>query len=462
MAGKKSKSTKKFEKNHLKDTIDRRKDFKKVKRRHKSGRKSDLKSAYEGIVRGSRNTTAHTLPEINLMKDSTAEIWANDPKVGYTTGFTSIRQLAIHLRSNITKPSKDSYKTIYNWQFIHSLDFWSRVLSMHCNPLVEAQATTTTSAKKGKGDNTSPLRPLIYPLVQLSLGTLRLIPTPAYFPLRFHIIRSLLRLASATDTFIPLAPSLLEVLNSSEMKKPPKPATLKPLDFATTLRAPAGYLRTRVYQDGVAEQVVELLAEFFVQWAKSIAFPELQLPVTVMLRRWLKAVSSSSTTFAPSKNNKNMNKYASNRGKEAGGNRNIKIQRQVSLLIQKLDANARWIEERRNQVQFSPRDATEVRAFLKDTGWEETPLGAFVKGQRAMREERARVLRESREEEEADKDGDGDGEEWAQPWGGMENDEEEVGVDGEVEEEEESMEVETEDEEQEEDDDDDNEEMEDY
>jgi nucleolar complex protein 2 len=329
-------------------------------------REAVLKSTYEGIVKGSRNTTIHTLSGINLMKNSAAEIWGIDQKVSYTTGFTFIRQLAIHLRGNITKPTKDSYKTIYNWQFVHSLDFWSRVLSTHCNSLIEAQ--------NGKE---SQLRPLIYPVVQITLGVMRLIPTSTYFPLRFLLIRSLLRISNATSTYIPLASVLLEVLNSAEMKKPPKPATLRPLDFTANIRAPTSHLKTRVYQDGVGEQVIELVSDFFVLWCKSIAFPELQLPVIVMLKRWLRTATSNST-----------------------GNRNAKVNQGLLLLVQKLQANARWIEERRNKVQFSPKDRAEVEGFLKDVAWEETPLGAFVVGQRKVREERKRVLEQGKTEEE--------------------------------------------------------------
>jgi nucleolar complex protein 2 len=329
-------------------------------------REAVLKSTYEGIVKGSRNTTIHTLSGINLVKNSAAEIWGIDQKVSYTTGFTFIRQLAIHLRSNITKPTKDSYKTIYNWQFVHSLDFWSRVLSMHCNSLLEAQ--------HGKE---SQLRPLIYPVVQITLGVVRLIPTSTYFPLRFQLIRSLLRISSATGTYIPLASVLLEVLNSAEMKKPPKPATLRPLDFSSNIRTPSSYVKTRVYQDGVGEQVVELFSEFFVLWIKSIAFPELQVPVVVMLKRWLRTASSKTT-----------------------GNKNTKLNQSLLLLVQKLESNAKWIEERRNKVQFSPKDRAEVEAFLKDVAWEDTPLGAFVVGQRKVREEKKKVLEQGRKEEE--------------------------------------------------------------
>lgn len=327
-------------------------------------REQVLKTTYEGVVKGARNVTELTLPGVNLMKNSAAELYGIDQKVSYTTAFKFIRQLATHLRTHVAKPTKDSYKMVYNWQFVHSLDFWSRVLSMHCNSLLEAQT--------GKE---SQLRPLIYPVVQVTLGVMRLIPTSTYFPLRFQLTRALLRISQATGTYIPLAAALLEVLNSPEMKKPAKAGTVKPLDFASSIRASSSHLKTRVYQDGVGEQVVELLSEFFVLWAKSIAYPELQLPVTVMLKRWLKAAS------------------------KPDGNKNAKLNQSILLVVQKSESNAKWIEERRNKVNFAPKDRMEIEAFLKDIAWEDTPFGAFVATQRKQREERQKVVEQGRKEE---------------------------------------------------------------
>ena len=329
-------------------------------------REAVLKTTYQGLIKGCRNTTVHTIQGINLMKNSAVELWGIDPAVGYTTGFTFIRQLAIHLRQSITNNSKESYKTVYNWQYVHSLDFWSCVLSEHCSPIKEAE--------NGKE---SQLRPLIYPAVQVTLGAMRLIPTATYFPLRFQLIRSLLRLSRATGTYIPLAPALLEVLNSAEMKKAPKPSTMKSLDFNTVYKAPKSYLRTRVYQDGVGEQVTELLCEFFVLWCTSIAFPELALPVIVMLKRWLKE--------------------ASNKG---SGNKNGKVNSGLVLLVQKFEANGKWIEDRRSKVDFAPNNRTGVEGFLKGFEWEKTPLGAFAVGQRKQREEKARLMEVGRREED--------------------------------------------------------------
>jgi nucleolar complex protein 2 len=332
----------------------------------KAVREVVLKAAYQGLVQGSRLTNANTIQGINLMKNSAAELWGLDQSLGYTTAFASIRQLAIHLRNSIVNNKNDSYRAVYNWQYVHSLDFWSCVLSEHCSPLKEAEA--------GKE---SQLKLLIYPLVQVTLGAMRLIPTALYFPLRFQLIRSLLRLSRATDTYIPLAAALLEVLSSAEIKKPPKSSTLKPLDFAVAYKAPKSYLRTRVYQDGVGDQVVELLAEFFVLWSRSVAFPEFALPAVISLKRWLKE------SRKPGKGNKN--------GKMAAG---------LVLLVQKIEANAKFVEEKRAKVEFAPKDRAQVDAFLKDLEWERTPLGAFVVSQRKLREERQRMVEEARKEED--------------------------------------------------------------
>lgn len=329
-------------------------------------RETVLKAVYQGLVQGCRVTNHNTLAGIDMMKYSAAGLWGIDPAVGYTTAFTFIRQLAIHLRNSIVNNKNDSFRMVYNWQFTHSLDFWARVLAEHCTPLKEAEA--------GKE---SPLRPLIYPLVQVTLGAMRLIPTSLYFPLRFHLIRSLLVLSQAADVYIPLASPLLEVLNSAEMKKPPKASTLKPLDFAVAYRAPKSYLRTRVFQDGIGDEVAELLGSFMYTWSTSISFPELALPVTIQLKRWLKQV-----------------------GSKASGNKNAKLVAQFSVLVQKLEANAKFVEEKRARVDFAPKHRSQVDAFLRDFDAAKTPLGAYVVGQAAARAERAKLLAEARKEDE--------------------------------------------------------------
>lgn len=168
-----------------------------------------------------------------------------------------------------------------------------------------------------------------------------------------------------------MAPLIFEVLSSAEIKKKPKPSTLKPMDFEITIRAPKAYLRSRTYQDGLGEQVVELFAEFYVLYSKSVAFPELAIPTIVQAKRFMKK------------------------------SKNAKINGGLHLLINKLDANSKWIEDRRSQIDFAPNRRSEVDAFLKDVEWETTPMGAYVVSQRKVREEKRKLLEASLREQAA-------------------------------------------------------------
>lgn len=322
-----------------------------------------LKLTYSIFLQNCRNTNIHTMPMINFCKNSAAELYGIDKTVSYQVAFEYIRQLAIHLRNSInaTSNAKEGYKIIYNWQYCHSLDFWSRILSKHCNTVDEI---------KSKKKNESPLKELIYPLVQVTLGTIRLIPTAQFFPMRFYLIRSLIRLSQSTGTFIPIFPLLSEILTSTSINKKPKSSNLPAFDFDHKIKANQSYLGTKTFQDGLIEQFLELTAEFFVLYTKSIAFPELVTPAILALRRYSKKSTNS------------------------------KFNKQLQQLIEKLNSNATYISNKREKVKFGPANRTEVQLFLRETTWENTPLGQYVVVQRKVKEDKLRLLREALEEEE--------------------------------------------------------------
>lgn len=318
-----------------------------------------LKLTYSTFIKKCRHTNIHTMPMINFQKNSAAELYSIDSNLGYQVGFEFIRQLAIHLRSSVNNPTKESYKTIYNWQYCHSLDFWSRVLALNCSPEKEIEL------KKE-----SPLRQLIYPLVQVTLGAIRLIPTAQFFPLRFYLIKSLIRISQSTGVFIPIFPLLSEILNSTAITKTPKRSTLPAVDFDNTIRVNQAYLGTRVFQEGICEQFIDLAGEFFVLHCKSIAFPELSTPAIIYLRRYIKT------------------------------SKNAKFNKQISNLVEKLSKNSQFITTKRSSVEFGPNNKIDAINFLKDLEWQKTPLGAFVQTQRDVAEAKAKLLRESLLEEE--------------------------------------------------------------
>lgn len=322
---------------------------------------SILKATYSALIKYSRQSNIHTMGGINFQKNSAATLYGIEPNLSYRLGFQYIRQLAVHLRSGLTNKTTDAFKVVYNWQYVHSLDFWSRVLSFECQ--------VGKTALRGSA---SPLQELIYPLVQITLGTIRLIPTAQYFPLRFYLIRSLLRLSQTTGVFIPIVPLLTEIFNSTSITKNAKGSSLKALDFEYTIRASKSYIGTKIYQDGVCDQVVDLFGEFFALHSKSIAFPELATPVVITLRRFTKR------------------------------SKNAKFNKQLLRLVDRLEDNSKFIQEKRNKADFGPRNLEKVSVFLKDFDWEKTPIGSYVVVQRQIKEERLRMLREAALDEKND------------------------------------------------------------
>lgn len=120
-----------------------------------------LKSIYSALLPALRVTSAHTVPALNLMKNSAAELYQLHPNLSYQHAFGYIRMLAVHLRGIVRGGQGDQavFKAVYNWQFVHCIDFWSRVLAGACDVSREGEE--------------SPLQALIYPLVQIALGVIR-------------------------------------------------------------------------------------------------------------------------------------------------------------------------------------------------------------------------------------------------------------------------------------------------
>ncbi|KAK4045973.1 Nucleolar Complex 2 protein [Microbotryomycetes sp. JL201] len=314
-------------------------------------RESLLKGAYATLLSSCRQTSIYTLPSITLMKNSASELFLltgkQESELSYQLAFQYIRMLAILLRKGVKQGNKDAFKSVYNWQFVHAIDFWSLVLAAACD-------------KDRAGE--SPLQPLLYPLIQVALGAIRLVPTSRYYPLRFHLVRSLLRIVQRTGTFVPLATPLFEVLDSTELTKRTKPSTLKPLDWEYYLKCPTAYQRTRVYADSLGEEVVYLLSEYYGALALSIALPELVLPGIVSLKRHAKKTPSP------------------------------RLASQLKSLVDKLEAQSKWIEQRRENVDFAPTKRDKVDRFLAGEERDSTPLGAFVKIQRKVKEQKRATL----------------------------------------------------------------------
>jgi nucleolar complex protein 2 len=184
---------------------------------------------------------------------------------------------------------------------------------------------------------------------------------------------------------------LLEILDSAEFRRSnPKKSTLKPLDLEYIIRAPAAYPKTRIFQETLGDELVYLLAEYHTAISTHVAFPEMVLPVILTIKRHLKKDSAGSP----------------------------KVQAQLKTLVEKLEATKVWVETKRRNVSFAPRDRAEVSRFADKLNVDSTPLGNWTRVQRKVREQKRREVERALREEKQD-------EEESEEEGGMEVDSDE-------------------------------------
>ncbi|EDV23938.1 uncharacterized protein TRIADDRAFT_57673 [Trichoplax adhaerens] len=273
-----------------------------------------IKLMYTAYIRNCKFTTPTTLPFIAFMQSCLLEVYNIDSSVTYQHAFIYVRQMAIHLRNAMTLKKKDAFQTVYNWQYLHCIHLWCRILS-------------DISCREA-------LKPLIYPLVQTTLGVIRLVPTPRFYPLRFHCIRSLNYLARSAKTYIPVSSYLLEILDTTELtKKRMKESSGKPIDFVYALSMPKSKLATKQFYDATVENIFELLLDHYAAHSYSVAFPELVYLAIRTLRQFLKTSSFSH------------------------------YRRLMKQLVDKIEETSKIIDSKRSIVTFGPKDDQQIQRW---------------------------------------------------------------------------------------------------
>ncbi|TRY67512.1 hypothetical protein TCAL_05506 [Tigriopus californicus] len=309
-----------------------------------------VKHMYMAFVQNAKFTSPNTWPMINFMRRSLSEIFGLDPKSAYTHAFVYIRQLGITLRNAMTVQKKESIQSVYNWQYVHSLHFWCHFLgSNHPNEALE---------------------PLIYPLVQVLKGAIKLVYVAKYYPLRFHLCSMLSRLGHDTGKFIPVLPYYLDVLNRYNFNKKTSKVSMKPVDFGNILRISKSQMLENGTQDATLDHVYMGIGENLHYQAHKIAFPELTYPALVQMRDFVKKCKVANHC------------------------------KKIKQLMDKIEETTKVITQRRNNATFGLKDADAIKNWEQVLETQGTPLGKFFTSLRKTKDEQK--LKMTTEQEKLD------------------------------------------------------------
>lgn len=296
-----------------------------------------LKKMYIAYVQNCRFTSPSTWGLIDFMRVSLVELYTLDFPRAYRHAFIYIRQMAIHLRNAIILPKKERVQLVYNWQYVHCLSLWCDLL--------------------GKTHPNAVLQPMIFPVTQVAIGTMKLQPTPTFFPLAFHMCRILTELSRKTGTFIPVLPFLLEILNKAIYFKQPKKTSVRPFNWMCILRLSRGELKESAFKDGVVDQVYDGMVNYLSVVSSSIGFPDFVVPTVLQLKSFVKKCKSPS--------------YC----------------KKFKQLLDKIRENGDFIEDRRRDVKFGVADLEAVKNWEVSVKQSGTPLNKYYESWRKIREQ---------------------------------------------------------------------------
>ncbi|GAB1600709.1 nucleolar complex protein 2 homolog isoform X2 [Argonauta hians] len=294
-----------------------------------------LKRMYTAYVSNCKFTSPTLLPNITFMQKTLVEILKIDEKISYQYAFVYIRQQAIHLRNALTIKKKDLCEAVYNWQYIRCLEVWTSLL---CST------------------QSSMLENLIFPLIEVITGVIKLVPSVRFYPLRFHCIAMLNKISASTGKFIPTLPFIVETLDCLDLNKKCSKVSIKPVCFTYVLKMTKTQVQDKTFKDTVVDQVYEHMLTCLSIVAHSISFPELVFPAQIQIKEVIK---------------------------------NCKIpnySKQLKQIYEKMEENSKFISSRRDGINLNLCDTKAINSWERQCKEDVPPILKFYRVWRKLRD----------------------------------------------------------------------------
>lgn len=268
------------------------------------------------------------IQHIEFLKKSFVELCSLDVQKSCSKALLSVQQLAKILQQGLRTKRKEAIKSICTWQYANCIDIWVLFISANVHDYS--------------------LQALFYTTIQLVNGVTYLFPGPRYFPYRLKCIQWLNRLSCSSGIFIPVASFVLDVLEYNTGRDGGK--RQKAINFSSSLKLPKNWLKSLKFQEECVFSVIEMLSLHFAQWSYHISFPDLATIPLIRLRKFYEISTVES------------------------------MRRTVKRLIDQVEQNVEFVQKKRDEVAFSPKDQQNVESFLQlEKGSLNSPFTQYYK-----------------------------------------------------------------------------------
>ncbi|KAI9124378.1 hypothetical protein K1719_004300 [Acacia pycnantha] len=268
---------------------------------------------YKAFISHSQSVESRLLKHMQFLRNSFVELCSLDVQKSSNKAMICMRHVAKILQKAWQTKRKEEVKKISSWQYINSIDLWVAFISTNVHDY--------------------DLQPLLYMTVQIINGFALLFPGPRYLPLRLRCIQWLNHLSSSSGVFIPVTSLLLDILEYKIIKDGGKPG--KVFEPLSAIKLPKHWLKSRQFQEECFSSAVELLTEHFAQWSYDISFPELATIPLIYLKKFCELTSFEN------------------------------FRRVLKRFIDQVELNIEFVQRRRDDATFSPKDQQSVESFLQ-------------------------------------------------------------------------------------------------
>uniref|UniRef100_A0A834REY8 Nucleolar complex protein 2 -like protein n=1 Tax=Sarcoptes scabiei TaxID=52283 RepID=A0A834REY8_SARSC len=296
-----------------------------------------LRQMYLAYAIVSKKTTEITIEQIKFLRNTLIELYHQEYLIAYQQAFIFMRQLSINLRKSVKLKEKNNLKSVFNWQFIHSINLWSQLIG----------------TAKHKDER---FRELVSPIVHICLETLIIFQASKYLPFRLHIIDAMIKMMAEIDLYIPLTMAftvaLDQILSLRSSKKIHKTnddnSERKSLNLDVMIKIDPKQSTSPEY----IELVLEKLFQQIIFYLKSISHYLCFKEITSLFCQRLKSI---------------------NKPKE-----NAVVVLKLKQLVKKCEENAQFILSKRSKLLWNSETIdNEIRELQNEIKRSRTPLIEF-------------------------------------------------------------------------------------